>query len=878
MATRGAVTILINAKDNASKVVKGVAGGLKNAFGSLTGFLKANPIGTFLASLGIGAAITQSIQKLNEYEASVRKLAGSAKVAGVPLDFLQYVAKQARKEFGLSTIVANEFASEMAKLAAKAGDLELTQKSLKAFLNLGAARGLSAEATLQAVGQAILGIDEGTDKLFGANPSVLYERYAASIGTTAGKLSDMEKAYAIVNAAVEDATKVGNAYNDYLEGAQGKQDKFNIRLEETQISIGRVFRPVLLAVLKPLGALLGLVTKGIVAFKKLDAALGLIAASTRAAAIRMQASINDFFGLDDIAAQGRALADTIMADAEKKFKEKTLQIQVEFPPADDPAGESYDEEQLRLANERLKAEQERLKKIKEQQRLRKEAEKAALAEAEAAFDNELKIINARTDANRDTIQDLFRLIELEEQYKAKIQEQGLSLSQLAQYEDRLAAVQAAREKIAKQSQDAEAYRLRVLNDLKEEAIRRARRTAEDQGDTLTTAIEIRDEGTERKLRAEGNDFAIRAREIQDFIKRYQAALVTLGATEQTAITQSQELLDVLLADAKLASLDMQSFGANLKHVLGDSVGSFVRDGITGFNDLSEAGLNFLENIQRGIADLLASLAQDAILGWLFKGISFTAGQATGVEITEGVNLAAEGGATQEYIDNSRRVHYASEGGSAEEYIDNSKKIHYAAGGGATEQYIDNSKSDASKKIHYAAEGGAAEEYIDNSKKIHYAAEGGSAETYIDDSKKVNYAATGGLAQQYIDNSKKIHYAATGGPVRGLIKGPGGPKDDKAGLFALSNKEYVVNAKATQAVGAGFLDFVNSLTGPNDPALRRFVGEGDALHRAVTANANINGRIRVEAAGGARVTITDGEFLELVERNPRGVRQALGIRK
>ena len=44
---------------------------------------------------------------------------------------------------------------------------------------------------------------------------------------------------------------------------------------------------------------------------------------------------------------------------------------------------------------------------------------------------------------------------------------------------------------------------------------------------------------------------------------------------------------------------------------------------------------------------------------------------------------------------------------------------------------------------------------------------------------------------------------------GVIRGPGGPTDDKAGIFALSNEEYVVRASAHRKYGTRFLDAVNA---------------------------------------------------------------------
>src|SRR5690606_32386173 len=133
-------------------------------------------------------------------------------------------SQQAESQFKLTTMAANGFTIELSKLTAKAGDISQTSNALEAFLDIGAARGLTSAQTLQAVKQAILGIDEGTDKLFNANPSVLYAQFAKSIGTTAGKLTDAQKAQAILNAAIRDGALVRGEYQKYLNSAAGQQE------------------------------------------------------------------------------------------------------------------------------------------------------------------------------------------------------------------------------------------------------------------------------------------------------------------------------------------------------------------------------------------------------------------------------------------------------------------------------------------------------------------------------------------------------------------------------------------------------------------------------------------------------------------------------
>jgi phage-related protein len=53
------------------------------------------------------------------------------------------------------------------------------------------------------------------------------------------------------------------------------------------------------------------------------------------------------------------------------------------------------------------------------------------------------------------------------------------------------------------------------------------------------------------------------------------------------------------------------------------------------------------------------------------------------------------------------------------------------------------------------------------------------------------------------------YAGKPRAYGGLIRGPGGPRDDRAGLFYLSNQEYVVQAAAVAKYGVAFMDAVNA---------------------------------------------------------------------
>lgn len=230
-----------------------------------------------VASIGaLGVALKSSLDVANRYDNAQRQLAATAKLTGTNFGFLQQTSKQAQEQFKLSGISANAFTIELTKLAGKAGDVGKASAGLEAFLDIGAARGLSADQTLKAVQQSILGIDEGTDKLFSKNPSVLYAEYAASIGTTAGKLTDQQKAQALLNAAMEDGGKVRGEYQRWLGSSQGQQYLLSQGIEQTQAALGKALQPALVAVIPLISRMADYVQQSIMGWQMLGAKLAVV--------------------------------------------------------------------------------------------------------------------------------------------------------------------------------------------------------------------------------------------------------------------------------------------------------------------------------------------------------------------------------------------------------------------------------------------------------------------------------------------------------------------------------------------------------------------------------------------------------------------------
>lgn len=224
---------------------------------------------------GWKSTITTLTTAHNELVASQRQLEATAKLTNVPLSFLQQNADKARESFKLSKEQSNQFTIELTKLATKAGGIQKTGDAMGALLDLAAARGLNAQQALTAIGQAILGIDEGTDKLFGKNPSAIYDEWAKSAGTTAGKMSDMQKSQALLDALLDDGAKVRGEYGNYLKSSAGQADQAAQATRELTQSFGQLLNAALGPILPVISGFVRAITNLPTAFRVLIGVIGL---------------------------------------------------------------------------------------------------------------------------------------------------------------------------------------------------------------------------------------------------------------------------------------------------------------------------------------------------------------------------------------------------------------------------------------------------------------------------------------------------------------------------------------------------------------------------------------------------------------------------
>lgn len=281
MATKKEVTVVINGEEHVSEAAD-QAGASITLFGKKIP-LMIDPVQLATKALGflkesldrVWQFTKDSFRAFDEYSASQRKLEASSRLLGIPLNELAAVAKTGREQFELSATTANDLAVATGNLAKKTGESVDKQQLLASVLELGAARGLSAQESLESFERAIMGIDAGFDKLYGKNQSVIFQEYAEKIGTTVGKLSDMQKGQALVWATMEAGEKVQGAYNAYLDDAAGAQARLSLGLEETKTEFGRALQPLRVFALQGLSVVAGLLGGLVVSFARVTNAVGL---------------------------------------------------------------------------------------------------------------------------------------------------------------------------------------------------------------------------------------------------------------------------------------------------------------------------------------------------------------------------------------------------------------------------------------------------------------------------------------------------------------------------------------------------------------------------------------------------------------------------
>ncbi|REK68005.1 MAG: hypothetical protein C6P35_03280 [Cohnella sp.] len=211
-------------------------------------------LGSAIATIGAGATFAK-------LTTTVKTLADEAQRLAMSYSGLSEVSKALNIDVEKSADLVDELADRWGLNKAVMADTVKTY--LTAGLTLDQTRDIiiatadaavyNREAHLQwdeAIRQVAQGIKMGNSELTDAagittNLSVMYDRYAKSIGTTAAKLTDAQKIQAAYNGIMqESAIFAGNA-DSAMTGYTGTQATFNQTLQTARVELGEAFLPVL---------------------------------------------------------------------------------------------------------------------------------------------------------------------------------------------------------------------------------------------------------------------------------------------------------------------------------------------------------------------------------------------------------------------------------------------------------------------------------------------------------------------------------------------------------------------------------------------------------------------------------------------------------
>lgn len=218
-------------------------------------------LGSALAGLGAGAALTKLVREMQSVVAESTKLYNAfqglnavAKGFGIQTGDAQQAAQELAKR-GFLTLTESVLAF---KTAMSSGlDLEESTKLINSLADSAAYNRQSFYTMGGAIQASLDGIKNGNSVLSDAvgvtkNLSVMQAEYAASIGTTAGRLTDAEKIQAAYYGFMrEGAIFTGNA-DEAMQGFTGTQNRFAQATNEARVALGESFTPVVQKTLESL--------------------------------------------------------------------------------------------------------------------------------------------------------------------------------------------------------------------------------------------------------------------------------------------------------------------------------------------------------------------------------------------------------------------------------------------------------------------------------------------------------------------------------------------------------------------------------------------------------------------------------------------------
>lgn len=219
----------------------------------------AGGLGPAAAIVAVGFALQRvygiaekAIERASEQARANRTLASSAAEAGVSIDFLTKKNKEFAELTGLSDVKATATVAKITQLATLAQTPNRLEDFigengkkrpglLKAFADLGAARGLDATGIETVVQQIITGQDEGYKKLLLPNPALLQAKYAKANNRSVTSLTSVEKAQIFQEEFLKKAELFNGAAEARLASVDGKAAKLTASFENLANNLSTKF-------------------------------------------------------------------------------------------------------------------------------------------------------------------------------------------------------------------------------------------------------------------------------------------------------------------------------------------------------------------------------------------------------------------------------------------------------------------------------------------------------------------------------------------------------------------------------------------------------------------------------------------------------------
>lgn len=222
------------ASDKSSKVIAGVT--------------------TALTALGAGAAASGMIKTattlVGEANALGNALIGVKQVAASLGQDVNKVSDATEKLASRGVLSLTESATAIKTALATGYDLDETIALINTLTDAAAFNRKANYEWGEAVVTAIQGIKDGKSTLTDAagittNLSVMQDRYAKSIGTTAAKLTESQKVQAAYNGMMQEAYLYAGNANKALEGYTGTNNSFKKSIEDARVELGEAYLPIM---------------------------------------------------------------------------------------------------------------------------------------------------------------------------------------------------------------------------------------------------------------------------------------------------------------------------------------------------------------------------------------------------------------------------------------------------------------------------------------------------------------------------------------------------------------------------------------------------------------------------------------------------------